>query len=153
MTYDPHAGDWDKPAPPEDVFNRGGGAKVPAARPVRTVLAAPRMPEVKFKPPLRAARHRRAERDVTIESPAMGDAYSFHIRVRCSWCVQATASGREGGDDRRIRDFIAKSRGVTRERLEEQIRPIARKFPPYRAAEAEEVSTGDRRLLTTAPSG
>ena len=38
-----------------------------------------------------------------------------------------------------IRDFIAKSRVITRERIEERIRPIARKFPPYRAAEAEEV--------------
>jgi hypothetical protein len=69
----------------------------------------------------------------------MGDAYNFHIRVRCSWCIQATASEDEKEEMiAEIRDFIARSRGITRERLEERIRPIARRYPPYRAAEAEE---------------
>jgi hypothetical protein len=76
----------------------------------------------------------------TIESPAKGDAFNFLIRVRCSWCVQGTATAKE--KERRtaqIRDFIETSRTITRERIEERIRPIARRFPPYRAAEAEEV--------------
>jgi hypothetical protein len=76
----------------------------------------------------------------TIETPAMGDAYNFSIRVRCSWCVQATATEEER--ERKIADvraFIAKSRAITRERIEERVRPLARKFPPYRAAEAEEL--------------
>lgn len=74
----------------------------------------------------------------TIDSPAMGDAFNFRIRVRCSWCIQATATEEER--ERKIaevRAFIEKSRVVTRERIEEKIRPIARTFPPYRAAEAE----------------
>jgi hypothetical protein len=76
----------------------------------------------------------------TIESPAMGDAFNFRIRVRCSWCIQATATEEE--KERKIaevRAFIEESRAITRERIEEKIRPIARTFPPYRAAEAEEL--------------
>ena len=75
----------------------------------------------------------------TIESPALGDAFNFRIRVRCAWCIQATATEEER--ERKIaevRAFIERSRAVTRERIEERIRPIARTFPPYRAAEAEE---------------
>lgn len=75
-----------------------------------------------------------------IETPAMGDAFSFFVRVRCSWCVQATAA--EDERERKIeevREFIAASRPITRLRIEETIRPIARGFPPYRAAEAEEL--------------
>ena len=142
MTYRPPTpGDWDKPAPPEDVFNARWWRKR-FRRLARFVLFSRRrgMPEVKFKPPLGLLDIDEPSETFTIESPAMGDAYSFHIRVRCSWCVQATASEDEKEEMiAEIRDFIAKSRGVTRERLEERIRPIARKFPPYRAAEAEEV--------------
>jgi hypothetical protein len=76
----------------------------------------------------------------TIETPAMGDGFHFIVRIRCSWCVQATAT--EGEKERKtteVREFIQKSRDITRERIEERIRPIARTFPPYRAAEAEEL--------------
>lgn len=76
----------------------------------------------------------------TIETPAMGDGFNFIVRIRCSWCVQATAT--EDEKERKtteVREFIQKSRDITRERIEERIRPIARTFPPYRAAEAEEL--------------
>ena len=43
------------------------------------------------------------------------------------------------GAARGVLQFIETSRDTTRERIEEQIRPIARTFPPYRAAEAEEL--------------
>jgi hypothetical protein len=96
------------------------------------------MPEVKFRPPLGLLDIDEPSETFTIESPAMGDAYNFRIRVRCSWCVQATASEDEKEEMiAEIRDFIARSRVVTRERLEDRIRPIARKYPPYRPAEAE----------------
>jgi len=76
----------------------------------------------------------------TIESPAQGDAFNFLIRVRCSWCVQATATEEEREKKTvEVLEFIEKSRAITRERIEERIRPIARRFPPYRAAEAEEL--------------
>ena len=70
----------------------------------------------------------------------MGDGFNFHhpgplLVVRAGHRDR----GREGGNDREVREFIAKSRVITRERLEERIRPIARTFPPYRAAEAEEL--------------
>lgn len=77
--------------------------------------------------------------DFEIETPAMGDAFNFKIRIRCSWCVQATAT--EAERERKIaevREFIEKSRSVTRDRIEARVRPVARRFAPYRAAEAEE---------------
>jgi hypothetical protein len=36
-----------------------------------------------------------------------------------------------------VRKFIEESRPITRDRIEERVRPIARTFAPYRAAEAE----------------
>ncbi len=76
----------------------------------------------------------------TVETPAMGDAFNFVVRVRCSWCVQATATEAEReSKTEQVRAFIEESRTTVRERIEERIRPIARTFPPYRAAEAEEV--------------
>jgi hypothetical protein len=77
--------------------------------------------------------------EFTIETPALGDAFNFLVRVRCSWCVQATATAEE--KERKIaqvREFIQQSSAITRDRIEERVRPIARTFPPYRAAEAEE---------------
>lgn len=96
----------------------------------------------------------------TLESPAMGDAFNFLIRVRCSWCVQATATA-EKRDERtqQIRTFIADNRPAILERVEDTIRPLARKFPPYRAAEAEDeinkgltgcLSDGDVRVTVVA---
>jgi hypothetical protein len=76
----------------------------------------------------------------TLETPAMGDGFNFVVRVRCSWCVQATATKKEKAREiAKVREFIKESQEVTRERIEERIRPIARTFPPYRAAEAEEL--------------
>jgi hypothetical protein len=141
VTYRPPTpGDWDKPAPPEGAFSARRWRKR-LRRLIGFVRRSRRdMPEVKFKPPLGLLDIDEPSETFTIESPAMGDAYNFHIRVRCSWCIQATATEEDKEEMiAEIRDFIAKSRVITRERLEERIRPIARKFPPYRAAEAEEV--------------
>ena len=90
----------------------------------------------------------------------MGDAFNFLIRVRCSWCVQATATA-EKRDERtqQIRTFIADNRPAILERVEDTIRPLARTFPPYRAAEAEDeinkgltgcLSDGDVRVTVVA---
>jgi hypothetical protein len=76
--------------------------------------------------------------EFTIETPAMGDAFNFQVRVRCSWHIQATAH--EAEKERKttqVLQFIDTSRPITRQRIEERVRPIARKYPPYRAAEAE----------------
>jgi hypothetical protein len=79
------------------------------------------------------------ERDTfTLETPALGDAYNFLVHIRCSWCVQGTA--RRENKKRRtqeIRKLIAKQRPIVLERIEDTIRPVARKYPPYRAAQAE----------------
>jgi len=75
------------------------------------------------------------------ETPALGDGFNFHVRVRCSWTVQATASEDEKEKKEKklaeVREFIKQSRDITRDRIEERVRPVARSFPPYRAAEAE----------------
>jgi hypothetical protein len=76
--------------------------------------------------------------EFSFETPALGDAFNFRVRVRCSWNVQATASEEETEERiAGIRQFIEKSRALTRDRIEERVRPVARSFPPYRAAEAE----------------
>ena len=139
MTYQPPTPeDWDKPAPSEGV--RGGRWwRKKLRRLARFVLfSRRRRPRVEFTPPVELLHIDEPSETFTIESPAMGDAYNFHIRVRCSWCVQATASKDEKEEMiAKIRDFIAGNRSVIRERVTERIRPIARKYPPYRPAEAE----------------
>jgi hypothetical protein len=76
--------------------------------------------------------------EFTIETPALGDAYNFKVRVRCSWCVQATANEEEKDQKiAQVREFIEESRAITKDRIEALVRPVARTFPPYRAAEAE----------------
>jgi hypothetical protein len=76
--------------------------------------------------------------EFSFETPALGDGFNFRVRVRCSWTVQATASEEETKrKTAEVRDFIERSRAITRDRLEERIRPIARTFPPYQAANAE----------------
>jgi hypothetical protein len=73
-----------------------------------------------------------------IETPAMGDAFNFQVRIRCSWHIQATAPEAEKEKKTaEVLNFIETSRPITRQRIEERVRPIARQFPPYRAAEAE----------------
>lgn len=77
--------------------------------------------------------------EFVIETPALGDAFDFRIRVRCSWCVQAVALPSERQQKiAEVRKLIAESRPTTKDRVEEHVRPVARQFPPYRAAEAEE---------------
>ena len=76
--------------------------------------------------------------EFTIETPAMGEAFNFLIRVRCTWHIQAVAKDEEKGEKaEEIRKFIETSRPIMRYRIEEHVRPIARKYPPYLAAQAE----------------
>jgi hypothetical protein len=102
----------------------------------RTWVAGPFPPSIKM--PALLDVHEPNE-EFSFETPALGDAFNFRIRIRCSWTVQATASDEEMEKKiAEVREFIQGSRAITRDRLEERIRPIARAFPPYRAAEAEE---------------
>ena len=79
------------------------------------------------------------DEEFTLETPAMGEAFSFKIRVRCSWSVKDNVNQAERTRiSWKVHKFIERSRIVTHARLEERIRPIARQFPPYRAAEAED---------------
>jgi hypothetical protein len=139
VTYRPPTPeDWDKPASTETPRGTRWWRKRVRRLARFMLFSRRRKPGLTFRPPVGLLDIDEPSEMFTIESPAMGDAYNFHVRVRCSWCVQATALE----DEREkliaeIRDFIAKSRSVTRERIEERIRPIARKYPPYRAAEAE----------------
>jgi len=74
----------------------------------------------------------------TMETPALGDAYDFMVAIRCTWSVQGTAS--QDGRRRRmneIRRMIEKQRPVVRGQIEDTVRKAARKYAPYRAAEAE----------------
>ena len=95
---------------------------------------------VKFGPPIKPPTlldvHEPSE-EFSFETPALGDAFNFSVRVRCSWTVQATASEEKKKKVAEIRKFIEESRAITRDRIEERVRPIARTFPPYRAAAAE----------------
>jgi hypothetical protein len=74
----------------------------------------------------------------TLTTPAKGDAFDFEVRIRCEWCVETTATEEERErKTEEVERFIADSRTSIGERVEEAIRPIARRFPPYRPAEAE----------------
>jgi hypothetical protein len=96
--------------------------------------------------------------EFSFETPALGDAFNFRVRVRCSWTVQATASEEEmEAKIAEVHEFIEQSRPITRDRIEEGARPVARTFPPYRAAEAEKalnetisqcLNDGDVRMLS-----
>lgn len=79
------------------------------------------------------------DEEFILETPAMGEAFSFMIRVRCSWSVKDNVNQEERRRvSWKVHKFIEQSHLVTHARLEERIRPIARQFPPYRAAEAED---------------
>lgn len=143
MSYEkPSPDSWDQP--PDRGYGRAFSARWWRARWRRLTGFVRRrrrqtdMPEVAtLKMPELLDVHQPSD-TFTFETPAQGDGFSFRVKVRCSWCVQATAT--EEAKERRIeevRTFIEENRAVTRERIEETVRPIARSFPPYRAAEAE----------------
>lgn len=74
----------------------------------------------------------------TLETPAKGEAYNFLVGIRCSWTVQGTAfPEQKKRRTQEVQRLITQQRPVIRERIEDTIRPIARDYPPYRAAEAE----------------
>lgn len=73
-----------------------------------------------------------------LETPALGDAYNFVVKVRCKWLVQGTAPA--DGRRRRtheIRREIQEQRPFVREQIEASVRKAARHHAPYRAAAAE----------------
>jgi hypothetical protein len=75
----------------------------------------------------------------TLHTPALGDAFEFTVTVLVKWEVRTTAPGEplRQPDPDDLERFIASSRLGMREVIEEKVRPVARRFPPYRAAEAE----------------
>jgi hypothetical protein len=128
----PNPDSWDRPSP-RSRWTRAWRRFTGRFR--RTWVKGP------FPPPIRMPAlldvHEPSE-DFSFETPAFGDAFNFRVRVRCSWTVQATASEDETKKKvAEVREFIEQSRAITRDRIEERVRPIARTFPPYRAAEAE----------------
>ena len=142
MSHDyPGPESWDKPKPPPEW--RRGWRKSWWTRTWRRVTGRSRRTWVgdPFPPPIKMPTlldvHEPSE-EFIFETPALGDAFNFRIRVRCAWTVQATASEEKMEEKiAEVREFIQQSRAITRDRLEERVRPIARTFPPYRAAEAE----------------
>lgn len=75
----------------------------------------------------------------TLHTPALGDAFDFTVTVLVKWEVRETAPGEplRQTDPEELERFVASSRLGTREVIEETVRPVARRFPPYRASEAE----------------
>lgn len=75
----------------------------------------------------------------TLTTPAQDDAFDFAVSVLVKWEVRGTAPGEplRQADPEELERFIASSRRGMREVIEERVRPVARRFPPYRAAEAE----------------
>lgn len=139
MSHDYNPDSWDNPKPPPGSGHRGWWNRMWrhfTGRFRRTWVADPFPPPIKM--PTLLDVHEPSD-EFSFETPALGDAFNFHVRVRCSWTVQATASEEETEEKVfEVREFIKQSRVITRDRLEERVRPIARTFPPYRAAEAEE---------------
>jgi hypothetical protein len=132
---------WDKPNPPSE--RRQASPKGWWTRTWRRFTGRFRRTWVDdpFPPPIKMPAlldvHEPSDQ-FDFETPALGDAFNFRVRVRCSWTVQATAKEEETEKKiAEVRGFIEQSRAITRDRLEERVRPIARTFPPYRAAEAE----------------
>jgi hypothetical protein len=124
---------WDRPGMRGDWWRRTWRRFTGRFR--RTWVEDPFPPSIKMPSLLDV--HEPSE-EFSFETPAFGDAFNFCVRVRCSWTVQATAS--EDETEKKIaevREFIRQSRVITRDRIEERVRPIARTFPPYRAAEVE----------------
>lgn len=87
----------------------------------------------------------------TLETPALGDAFNFIASFRCVWTVQGTASaGQRRRRSQEVQRRIARQRPILHERIEDTIRPIAREYPPYRAAAAEHaILAGIRECLAS----
>lgn len=84
------------------------------------------------------------------DTPSLGDAYDFRISVRCEWADRP--SGPHGRRPRfwRRNAALTEARHDVKVRLQDQIRPIIRRIPPYRPAEAEEaVKDAIRESLET----
>jgi hypothetical protein len=82
---------------------------------------------------------RKHDDEFALETPAQGEAFTFQIKVRCSWHVpDAEARAERRLTSWEIQDFIERSRTTAQSTLEDLIRPAARQFPPHRAAEAEQ---------------
>jgi hypothetical protein len=72
-------------------------------------------------------------------TPALGEAHAFSVQANCSWSVSRPAvSAEQVGDVRRaLRTALDGARAGIQRRVEDEVRRLARRYPPYRAAEAE----------------
>ncbi|PRY00711.1 hypothetical protein [Allonocardiopsis opalescens] len=89
--------------------------------------------------PLQVTVHARPD-TVRFESPAAGDGHVFVIEVRCYWCAQVTIldeSLRES-TEARLRRSLARHRTEITDRVIDLVRPLARRYQPFQAAELEE---------------
>jgi hypothetical protein len=126
---------WDETKPPSEGWWTRTWRRFTGRFRRRTWVDDPFPPPIKM--PTLLDVHEPSE-EFSFETPALGDAFNLRVRVRCSWTVQATASEEEMEEKiAQVREFIEESRAITRDRIEERVRPVARTFPPYRAAEAE----------------
>jgi hypothetical protein len=73
-------------------------------------------------------------------TPALGDAHEFSVQAHCSWSVSRTALSAEEVEDvrRELHTILDTARVSIKRRVEDEVRHLARQYPPYRAAEAEQ---------------
>ncbi|GAA3133269.1 hypothetical protein [Streptosporangium carneum] len=82
---------------------------------------------------------KKSRQEFTFTTPAMGDAFPFTVRVRCDWHTDATADRKAMADrTREIEKSIKELSAEAQDMIERRVRPIGRRYPPYRAAEVEE---------------
>lgn len=77
--------------------------------------------------------------DWSFTTPALGEAHDFTVQTHCSWSVSRSAVSADRVNDvrRELRDALATARSGIGRRVEDEVRRLARQYPPYRASEAE----------------
>lgn len=128
-------------APPRRSRNRWWRRLVGAAR-WWLSQAKPRPepePPMPFPVPAPVVLHRDPYRN-NFMTPAKGDAYDFCIKVRFDWCSRAIATSEQerAAKEFELRQAVYWQEADVRERIKNQIRPIAREFEPYQPAELEQ---------------
>ena len=78
--------------------------------------------------------------EFTLTTPAQGDAFEFEVTVLVRWELRLAAPGEplRPADPYELAHFVGSIRPGVREVIEDRVRPVARRYPPYRAAEAEQ---------------
>ncbi|MGH3244541.1 MAG: hypothetical protein ACRDNL_29515 [Spirillospora sp.] len=138
---------WDPPRQPDPPprptrwnrfvgWARAGWAR---ARLRRAPDTTPPLVDHPYAPPTSVTPDYVPRETFTLNTPAQGDAFDFAVSVLVKWEVRGTAPGEplRQADPEELERFITSSRLGMREVIEEKVRPVARRFPPYRAAEAE----------------